>query len=309
MNVSVSIVIVNWNGKIFLKDCLESLLGQTYNGHTVILVDNGSTDDSVKFVKETFSNVKLCLLDRNYGFAKGNNLGIKYALENYNPEYILLLNNDTKIVDKTFLNGFIDAAENDKEAGILGCKIVFPDGRTQHLGTRITLLSWEFIKQESSSPYEVDCIMGSVFLIKKAVIDRIGLLDEGFSPFLHEEADYCLRAKKAGFRVKVIPALKVIHYWSGSMNRIPSEEFLLNLYKNSIRLKLLNDPFFLLMPKLALNFFSCVFEKSSDAALGFKLQRKFLGNILLYFKAVSLNVKNLLEIIRKRHNRIARLWY
>ena len=125
----LSIIIVNWNGVTYLKSCLISIFDQSYNNFKVILVDNGSTDNSVDFVTHNFPAVKIIALDSNSGFVRGNNIGIKYALEKNNSEYVLLLNNDTQMIRKDFLEKLIEVADNDKKIGILGCKIIFPDGR------------------------------------------------------------------------------------------------------------------------------------------------------------------------------------
>jgi len=95
MNPKVSIIIGNWNGKEYLKDCLKSVFDQQYLNFKVILVDNGSVDNSLEFVKKNYSAVEIISLDKNYGFAKANNIGIKHALKKYNPSYVLLQNNDT----------------------------------------------------------------------------------------------------------------------------------------------------------------------------------------------------------------------
>ncbi|MCE5214153.1 MAG: glycosyltransferase, partial [Methanobacterium sp.] len=100
----VTIVIVNWNGWEDTIECLKSLYHVNYTNFNIIIVDNHSQDDSVKKIKDYIENKKLILIvnDENYGFAEGNNIGIRYAQKNFNPDYILLLNNDT-IVDKEFL--------------------------------------------------------------------------------------------------------------------------------------------------------------------------------------------------------------
>jgi len=314
MSSKLSIIIVNWNGKEYLKICLASIFNQSYKNFEVIFVDNGSTDNSISFVKDNFPEVKIIMLDKNYGFVKGNNVGIKYALEKYNSDYVLLLNNDTKIVQRDFLKRLIEVAENDEEIGILGCKLIYPGGKIQHLGTKITRFRWVYLQKEiSQEPYEVDSIMGAVFLIKNSVIERIGLLDEGFSPFLHEETDYCIRAKRARYLIKIVPALEVIHYWYRSMRKISPRYVSLISIKNSIRLKLLNDPLPYLIPKLFFTFPTCIFEeKDYEKKLtlwNLRVKENFLDNLLTYLNAWFINIKNLKEIIRKRANRNKKIWY
>jgi GT2 family glycosyltransferase len=120
LNSEVCIIILNWNGKELLKDCLSSLFKLTgYPNYKVIVVDNGSTDGSFECVKKNFTQVDVLPLDKNYGFAKGNNKGIKYALKKYKPRYILLLNNDTKIIQRDWLTKLVETVESDKKMGLL----------------------------------------------------------------------------------------------------------------------------------------------------------------------------------------------
>ena len=110
MNIEkkVAIIIVNWNGLKFLNDCLSAVYMQTYQNFDVYFVDNGSTDNSLNFIKENFSKVKIVQLKNNTGFAKGNNEGIKEAFKDVDVEYVVCLNNDT-IVDKNWLYGLVSS--------------------------------------------------------------------------------------------------------------------------------------------------------------------------------------------------------
>lgn len=110
----VTIVILNWNSKKYLSECLPSVFNQSYPNYEVILVDNGSTDGSVEFVRENYPQVKIIKLDKNYGTAKGNNIGIEEALKDENVRYIAVLDNDAK-VDRNWLSELVKAAENDEE--------------------------------------------------------------------------------------------------------------------------------------------------------------------------------------------------
>ncbi|MFH1761062.1 MAG: glycosyltransferase, partial [bacterium] len=105
-NAETVVIIVNWNGERFLKDCLGSVFAQGYINFNVILVDNGSTDGSIEFIKKNYSGVEIIPLDKNYGFAKANNIGMEAALKDKTIEYIALLNNDTK-AEKNWLGELI----------------------------------------------------------------------------------------------------------------------------------------------------------------------------------------------------------
>ena len=112
--IDTTIVIVNWNGQHLLGDCLQSLEKQTYQNFKIILVDNGSTDDSVSHTRENFPKVKIIELTENTGFAKGNNIGISKALEDANVQNVILLNNDTK-VETNFLEKLLDKVDDKTE--------------------------------------------------------------------------------------------------------------------------------------------------------------------------------------------------
>lgn len=223
---NVSIVIVNWNGWDDTIECLESIYKIDYPDYKIILVDNNSQDDSVKRIKDYSNNKELTIIENeeNYGFAEGNNIGIKYALKHLNPEYILLLNNDT-IVNKDFLKEMIKAGEKNRHIGILGPKIYHYD-RPDIIWSAGSKISWKFArgiqigtgeidKGQYDEPKEVEYVTGSAFLIKKAVIDKIGLMDKNY--FLYfEESDWTLRANRAGYKSLYVPAAKVWHKVSQS---------------------------------------------------------------------------------------------
>src|SRR3989338_5395553 len=132
-NKKASIIIVNWNGKKFLKDCLNAVCKQTYKNFQVYFVDNGSLDGSSDYVRRDFPKTKTIQLNKNYGFAKGNNEGIKEAFKDKSIEYIVCLNNDT-IVDKNWLKELVKTAEKDKKIGMVSSKAYFPDGKIQNAG-------------------------------------------------------------------------------------------------------------------------------------------------------------------------------
>jgi hypothetical protein len=227
----VCIIILNWNGKELLKDCLSSLFKLTkYGNYKVIVVDNGSTDNSTEFIKQNFPNVDVLALDKNYGFPTGNNRGIRYALERYNPNYLILLNNDTKIIQKDWLTKMVEVAESDKKIGVVGCKLLYPNDEIQHAGVIFKNYAFRNRGQGEKDKGEYDIIedtffaSGSCFLIKKTLIQEIGFLDEIYSPFLGEEMDYFFRARKAGFKVMYCGKSKIIHKGGISLHKIDNSK-------------------------------------------------------------------------------------
>jgi len=281
MNPKVSIIILNWNGWKDTVECLESLYQITYPNYDVIVVDNGSEDESIEKIKQYAegkikveskffeyssenkpikiieytreeaeagggkekeienlpSNRKLILIknERNYGFAEGNNIGIRYALKALNPNYILLLNNDT-VVDKRFLDELVKIAESDERIGIVGPKILNPNGTLHrscwkyhsyfNVFNENVLLNrfGNFYKYRNTRNIkkikDVDVVSGACILFKKQVFDNIGLLDSNIFMYT-EETDICYRAKKNGYKIIYCSNCSIIHYGEQSSKKIP----------------------------------------------------------------------------------------
>lgn len=222
----VFIIVLNFNGKKDTLECLQSL-----KKSEVIVVDNGSTDGSVRAIRDKFPEIKILENKKNLGFAKGNNVGIRYAL-NQGADYIILLNNDT-IVEINTLVRLIEVASSNNRIGILGPKIYFAKGFEFHqgrykkneLGKVIWyaggLIDWrnvlgvhrgvdEVDEGQYDKQEEVEFVSGCCMFIKREVFKKIGLLDERF--FLYfEDLDFCLRAKKVGFRIVYVPEAVIWH--------------------------------------------------------------------------------------------------
>lgn len=232
----VSIIILNWNGWQDTLECLDSLRKIKYPNYKVLVIDNGSGDESVEKIKNWLENnksvigYKLLVNSYNAGFAGGNNQGIKQALKN-GADYVLLFNNDT-IVDPFFLDKLVEAAEQDKNIGIAGSKIYFYSdpkriwfggGKINWLKTRGSHLrlnenekdSGESGGEEAEKSFPTDYITGCAMLIKKEVIEKIGVLSEDYFLY-YEDTDYCLRAKKAGWQSVLAPESRIWHKISQS---------------------------------------------------------------------------------------------
>ena len=279
MMPKVAIIILNWNGWKDTIECLESVYQITYPNYDVIVVDNGSKDDSVRKIKEYcegkikvkskffeydpnnkpiyvleytreeaekggnfrrekyFSKLpsdrklRLILNEKNYGFAEGNNIGIRYALKALNPDYILLLNNDT-VVDRNFLTELVKVAESDERIGIAGPKIYYYGyrgrtdvinfaggklsiwrGQTSHIGIK------EIDKGQYDKIREVDYVEGSCLLIKTNTLSKVGLLDPNYFVYW-EENDLCIRCRRVGYRVIYVPKAKIWHKISSSSGKV-----------------------------------------------------------------------------------------
>jgi len=240
---SVSVILVNWNGRNDTLECLHSLAKVSYAPMHIIMVDNASADDSVDAVKREFPSVEMIPNKTNLRFAGGNNIGIKHALER-GSDYILLLNNDTT-VDAEFLTELVKAADADPGIGMVGAKIYYYDDpkRIWFAGGRIEWwkgwISHIGLREEDRGQYDtaraVDYITGCCLLVKRPVIEKIGNLDEQF--FMYgEDVDWCLRVCKAGFRLVYEPKAKIWHKLSVSAGGHLSWYKNWNKLKSTIRL-------------------------------------------------------------------------
>lgn len=234
--MDLSIIIVNWKVKDLLEKCLRSIFEQTKNiGFEIFVVDNASGDGSVEMVREKFPQVDLTASTENLGFAKGNNLAAKKA----NGKYVLLLNPDTEILDNA-LEKMVKFMNNHPECGIAGCKLLNPDLSLQpsvrsfptFASQVFILLKLHHLFPHSKAMYhylmqdfdyektqEVDQVMGAFFMIRREVIEKIGLLDENFWIWF-EEVDYCKRAKNAGWKILYTPEAKIIHHYGQSFKQV-----------------------------------------------------------------------------------------
>lgn len=222
---SIAIVIVNWNGKKDTLECLASLENVVSPPFfSTLIIDNGSTDDSIAALKAKYPRVAIYESKTNLGFAGGNNLGIEKALQQ-GAEWIFLLNNDT-IVDPLFLQRFMEAAEKKPQAKILGAKIYRYDDpkRIDHLGGFWNPKIAEFQSPASGSIddgtcYEemekVDYVCGAALFVHRSVFETVGLLEPKFFLFW-EETDLCFRARQAGFETWTAPKAKIWHKISSS---------------------------------------------------------------------------------------------
>jgi GT2 family glycosyltransferase len=220
----VFIIVLNWNGKHDTMECLKSIHKINYPNFNVIVVDNGSSDDSVETIRDNFPEVTVIETGNNFGYAGGNNIGIRYALTK-DVDYILLLNNDT-IIDSQLLNKFMEVATTTPDAGIFGAKIYYysePE-KIWYAGAKWVDKSSKFDHlgqgniddgKSFNTITETDYACGCAILIKADVLNKIGLLEEKY--FLtFEETDLCFRARKAGFRSYFVPAAKIWHKVSTS---------------------------------------------------------------------------------------------
>ncbi len=241
MGVELSIIIVNYNVKEFLENALISIKKAIEGINAeIFVVDNASEDGSVEMIKQKFPEVKLIENDRNLGFAKANNQALKLA----QGKYILLINPDTVVQEDTF-KVLISFLESNPDCGMVGCKILNPDGTLQLACrrsfptpwvalTKMIGLSSLFPKSKIFARYnltyldteqvtEVDAVSGSFMMIRREVYEQVGGLDEDF--FMYgEDIDWCYRIKKAGWKIYYVPYTQIIHFKGESTKRSNIDE-------------------------------------------------------------------------------------
>jgi GT2 family glycosyltransferase len=217
-------IVLSWNGRQDTLECLESLTRVQGQDLGIICVDNGSSDGSQAAVRERFPEVELIEAGENLGYAGGNNLGIRRALE-LGAEWVMLVNNDASVAVDV-LDGFERAAAVRPHAGILAGKVYFAD-RPQTVwfaGQRVSeLLGYSGRPRGYGRPdgpsYEAICstgrAVGALMAISRAAIERVGLLEEDLFAYV-EDVDWALRVREAGFEVVFAPAARAWHRVSAS---------------------------------------------------------------------------------------------
>lgn len=244
--MKISVIILSWNTKQLLRQCLQSLEQESkrVGEQEVIVVDNGSSDESPEMVKKEFPQVRLIRNKKNLGFAKGNNQALRQA----QGEVIMLLNSDT-VVHKGAIEKLAISLQKEVRPGralrAVSPLLILPDGKPQidyymkfpnlwqiflyhnpvfrPLALKIPFLRYLICFSAKNSPFSVDQLPGAALMASKEVWDKVGLLDEDYS-FLYEDVDWCWRAKKLGCSLKVIPDAKITHIGGASWKKKLKEE-------------------------------------------------------------------------------------
>ncbi|HNW08963.1 MAG TPA: glycosyltransferase family 2 protein [bacterium] len=235
MKPDLSIVIVSWQVKDLLKKCLKSIeqAGKNLSIETW-LVDNASSDGSVAMARHLFPQMKVIANRHNLGFARANN----QALRQIKSDYVLILNPDTELREDTLIKS-LNFMKQNPQCGIMGCQIINPDGSLQPSIRRLPTI-WPiflllikapkfFSKLPAIDKYlatdfdytkeqKVEQVMGAFMVIKKELLDKIGLFDEKFFVWF-EEVDLCRRTLKAGYQIIYNPEISMIHYGGASFNQ------------------------------------------------------------------------------------------
>lgn len=227
--MNLSIIIVSYNTKELLADCLQSIESAQKPKETeVFVVDNNSQDKTAEFIKQNFPNVKLITNKKNLGFSKANNQALKIA----KGKFILILNPDTKIARDT-LDKMIKFMDKNPQAAVATCRVLLSSSTLDRDCRRHFPSPWRAFThfvglsklfphskifdqyymgyQKDDEQHEIDSCVGAFMFVRKAAIDKVGYFDEDFF-FYGEDLDWCWRFKKAGFKIYYTPITQIVHY-------------------------------------------------------------------------------------------------
>ena len=232
--VDLSIIIVNWNTKEYLLHCIDSILQKKGSiPMEIIVIDNGSRDRSGEEVKRQFPGLRLIENGRNLGFAKAVNQGLRVS----SGRYLLLLNPDTQLREGA-IEKLVSFMESHAEAGVAGAQLLNGDGSKQNSIANFPSLTTELLnknllrrlfpkkfpgkEKDYPEPIEVDSVIGACMMVRRDVLDQVGLLDEDYFLFL-EETDWCYRIKRTGWRIYHVPQAEVYHFQGKSAEAVKKE--------------------------------------------------------------------------------------
>ncbi len=283
----LSIVVVSWNVRDVLRDCLRSI-EQTHDDIAVevIVVDSASTDGSPAMVATEFPQVTLIAVTENVGFPRGNNMGIAKA----HGRYILLLNPDT-VLHENALTHMVTYLENHLDVGVVGAQLLNDDGSVQSSRRRFPTLTTAFFEStwlQAHAPQrilhryyaldmaddqtaDVDWVMGACLMTRQEIAQTIGGLDEGYFMY-SEELDWCRRIKMAGWRVVYLPTAQVTHYQGKSSEQVVAQR---HIYFNRAKLRYFRKyhgrlPTLLLRLFLLLNYLAQLLLEAGKGVMGHK---------------------------------------
>lgn len=238
----VYVILLTWNQREDTLDCLESLSQMRYPHYRLLLVDNGSTDGTVEVVRECFPGVKTIVNPRNLGFPGGFNVGMCYALDQ-GAEYLFILNNDT-LVEPNILDELM-AHAGPPDVGMVAPKIYYADEPNRIWSVGAQRHSWtlemtatgddQLDEGQWEAVIERDYLFGCALLLRRSLLENVGLFDTGFNPIYYEDMDLCLRARQAGYRLLLVPNARMWHKVAASAGGTgtPRERYL--MARNSVR--------------------------------------------------------------------------
>ncbi len=230
----LSFILVNWNTRGYILEAISSIEDTVRDyRHEIFVVDNGSTDGSLKAIRETYPRVRLIRNDRNLGFARAVNQAVAAA----KGSYCVLLNSDARLMEGAIktLAAFM---EENPDVGIAGGQLINVDGSRQNSIAPFPTLATELLnkrllrillpgrypgkERDYHAPLDVDSLVGACIIVRRQAIEEVGNLDEGYFFFM-EETDWCLRMKKQGWRICFVPGARILHLQGASVSQARTE--------------------------------------------------------------------------------------
>ncbi|MDZ7724827.1 MAG: glycosyltransferase family 2 protein [candidate division KSB1 bacterium] len=215
------IIIVNYNTALLTLKAIKSIYKSNINNFDIIVIDNNSSDKSVKLISSTFPSLQMIVNKTNVGYAKANNQAIRLTQN----EYILLMNSDTEMITQHALQKLQQHFEKEQQTGIVGAVLLNSKKKIQSAGRPFLTLSQMIKKylfcyepnkiQNSSTSYPVDYVDGAFLAIRRSAIKNIGYMDDNFFLFA-EDMDWCKRAWLCGWQVRIAPQILVLHHHGAS---------------------------------------------------------------------------------------------
>lgn len=218
----VAIIIPNYNGasilykgKPVIKNCLDALKNTSYKNYTIVIPDDCSTDNSLEYLKKNYPYVSIIKNNVNGGYAKNTNSGIRFAIKKFDPDYVVQYNDDVIIKDKRWLDKLVEIAEKESDVGLVGCKLIYPNGRIQSTEYNVRSVPRYIGRSEPDNGQydyirETSGVNAALVLMRRKLIDKIGILDENYYMGF-DDADYMIRAKQAGYKIIYDGKLEVTH--------------------------------------------------------------------------------------------------
>lgn len=298
MKKKVSVIIVNWNGKKYLKSCLKSLFDQTYPNLEVILVDNDSLDGSIEFTQTYYPQVKIIKNRKNLGFAQGNNIGYR----NSSGDYVLFLNNDTKVTKK-FLDPLVKYLDSRPLVGAIQSKILLLEkkGYLDSVGAFLTWTGFLYhfgVSKKDLGKYNKEITIfsakGACMMFKREILEKVkvdGEIFDGRYFAYFEETDLCHRVWLAGYKIVFLPSSVIYHVMGATSSKLDEHFIQYHSFKNRINSYVKNLEFINLCKMLTLH----LLFLEAYAIGSFSLKIFFALN-----KAIVWNITSLKETLQKR---------
>ena len=230
----VSIIIINYNGKSYLEKCLESIKKIKYDNLEIIVVDNNSTDGTMEFLAQNYPSIITLKLDKNYGFAKPNNVAAKIA----KGDFLLFLNNDTEVTPN-FLTELVQVLVGNNQIGICQSLLLKPNGEIDSSGDFIDTIGVVYNSKEPIDKIrEISSARGASMIIRKELFLDLGGFDEQFFVSF-EDVDLGWRTWIKGYKVVINPKSVVYHHGGKTHDSI-KDEISFHGLKNQLSMKITN---------------------------------------------------------------------